>query len=196
MAQHGSRWLPRLGMVTFCALIIACGSKRPPAASPPLPVPRPAPLAAPPPPPPRPSSTSQPTAQAPAPLSDEEIFARTSLADLNRREPLGDAFFDYDRAALTDLDRTALQRDADWMRKWNHTSVLIEGHADERGTSEYNLALGERRASATRGYLESLGIDASRITIVSKGKESPFCTEHNEGCWHENRRGHFVITAK
>jgi len=82
------------------------------------------------------------------------------------------------------------------MRKWDRTRVLIEGHADERGTNEYNLALGDRRAAAARDYLVNLGIDRSRISIVSKGKEAPFCTEHNEECWYENRRGHFIITAK
>jgi len=137
-----------------------------------------------------------PPPQPPAPPTEAEIFARTSLADLNAQQPLGDAFFDYDRSDLSDPVRATLQRDADWMRKWTSTRVLIEGHADERGTSEYNLALGERRASAARGYLVNLGIDLSRISIVSKGKEAPFCAEHNEECWHQNRRGHFIITAK
>ena len=73
---------------------------------------------------------------------------------------------------------------------------MVEGHADSRGTAEYNLALGERRASAVRDYLVNLGVGANRITVVSKGKESPFCTEENETCWQQNRRGHFVITAK
>ena len=73
---------------------------------------------------------------------------------------------------------------------------MVEGHADSRGTAEYNLALGERRDTAVRDYLVSLGVTADRITVVSKGKESPFCTEENESCWQENRRGHFVITAK
>jgi peptidoglycan-associated lipoprotein len=74
--------------------------------------------------------------------------------------------------------------------------VTVEGHADSRGSAEYNLALGDRRASAVRDYLVSLGIAADRVQIVSKGKEAPFCTEENEACWQQNRRGHFVITAK
>jgi peptidoglycan-associated lipoprotein len=134
--------------------------------------------------------------QPPAPPTEAEIFARTSLAELNAQKPLSDAFFDYDQSDLSDQVRSTLQHDADWMRKWNQTRVLIEGHADERGTSEYNLALGERRASAVRDYLVNLEIEPARISIVSKGKEAPFCTEHNEACWHENRRGHFIITAK
>jgi peptidoglycan-associated lipoprotein len=74
--------------------------------------------------------------------------------------------------------------------------VLVEGHADSRGTAEYNLALGERRATAVRNYLVNLGIPADRIQVVSKGKEAPFCAEENESCWQQNRRGHFVFTAK
>jgi len=97
---------------------------------------------------------------------------------------------------LSDSAREALGRDATWLRKWTGTRVLIEGHADERGTNEYNLALAERRAEVTRDYLVDLGIDRTRITIVSKGKEQPFCRDQNEGCWHQNRRGHFIITAK
>ena len=73
---------------------------------------------------------------------------------------------------------------------------MVEGHADSRGTAEYNLALGERRAAAVRDYLVNLGIGADRITVVSKGKEAPICTEETESCWAQNRRGHFVITAK
>ena len=76
------------------------------------------------------------------------------------------------------------------------TKVMIEGHCDSRGTAEYNLALGERRAAAVRGYLVNLGVPADRVTTVSKGKEQPFCAEENEGCWSQNRRGHFIITAK
>jgi peptidoglycan-associated lipoprotein len=73
---------------------------------------------------------------------------------------------------------------------------MLEGHADSRGSSEYNLALGSRRANAVKDYLVNLGVPTSRITVVSKGKESPFCTEENEACWQQNRRGHFAITGK
>jgi peptidoglycan-associated lipoprotein len=131
-----------------------------------------------------------------APLTEEELFAKTSLADLNAQEPLDDAFFAYDRAELSDPARTALERDATWMRKWTRTRVVVEGHADERGTNEYNLALGEKRAAVTRDYLVGLGIEQSRISILSKGEEAPFCTGQNEACWRQNRRGHFIITAK
>ena len=85
---------------------------------------------------------------------------------------------------------------ADVLKKYATWMITVEGHADERGTAEYNLALGERRANAVKAYLVELGVPSDRITIVSKGKESPFCTESNESCWQQNRRGHFVITAK
>ena len=76
------------------------------------------------------------------------------------------------------------------------TKVTVEGHCDSRGTAEYNLGLGERRANAVKGYLVSLGVPSDRILVVSKGKEQPFCSEENETCWAQNRRGHFIITAK
>jgi peptidoglycan-associated lipoprotein len=82
------------------------------------------------------------------------------------------------------------------LKHWGTTKVMIEGHCDSRGTSEYNLALGERRAKAVQDYLLSLGLSTDRVTIVSKGKEQPFCGDENESCWQQNRRGHFMITAK
>ncbi len=173
--------------------VSACAKKKPapPAAPPPAPAeqPRTAPMPPPPPPPP-------PREAAPQPLTEEEVFAHKSLDDLNNEKPLSDAFFALDSAQIGDDSKSALQKDADWMKRWAATKVMVEGHADSRGTAEYNLALGERRASAVRDYLVNLGVGASRITVVSKGKESPFCTEENETCWQQNRRGHFVITAK
>jgi len=110
--------------------------------------------------------------------------------------PLGDVFFDYDQSAVRDDARPILQKNADFLRRWMTTRVSIEGHADARGTAEYNLALGERRASAVRAYLVSLGIAADRLLAVSRGEESPICAEETEACWQRNRRGHFVFTAK
>jgi len=119
-----------------------------------------------------------------------------SLEQWNRAGYLKDAFFDYDKADLRDDARSALSADAEWLKRYSSAQVLIEGHCDERGTSEYNLALGDRRANAVREYLSSLGIDGSRVKTVSYGKERPFCTESGESCWQQNRRGHFVFTAK
>jgi peptidoglycan-associated lipoprotein len=135
-------------------------------------------------------------AAAPRPLSDEEVFSRESLDALNAAHPLGDAFFDYDQAALRDDARAALERDAQWLTKWRSTRITVQGQCDERGSAEYNLALGDKRAKMVKDYLASLGVADSRIAIISLGKESPVCRDENEECRSKNRRGHFVITAK
>jgi len=153
---------------------------------------RTAPVAPPAPAPPAPPSA----ARQPAPLSEEELFRRKSLTELNAEHPLSDPFFDYDQNALREDARAALQRDAAWLSKWPGTRVVVEGHCDERGTAEYNLALGDRRAEAVKAYLTSLGVAADRVQVRSLGKEEPFCTADGESCWSQNRRGHFVITSK
>ena len=104
--------------------------------------------------------------------------------------------FEFDMSTIKDDQRAVLQKNADWMKRWASTRVTIEGHADARGTNEYNLALGERRGNAVKDYLGTLGIAADRMTVISKGEESPLCTEMTEDCWARNRRGHFIITAK
>jgi peptidoglycan-associated lipoprotein len=119
-----------------------------------------------------------------------------SLDELNKKGVLTDAFFALDSTELNEQSRGALTKNVEYLKRWTSTKVMVEGHADSRGTNEYNLALAERRAGAVRDYLVSLGIPADRVTIVSKGEEAPFCTEENEGCWQQNRRGHFVFTAK
>jgi peptidoglycan-associated lipoprotein len=173
--------------------VTACGKKKPPAAAPPAPAaeaPATAP-APPPPPPPAPPENRQPRVP-----TEEEIFASTPLETLNSQKPLGDAYFDLDSQAIRDDAKPVLQKNADWMKKWGTTKVMVEGHADSRGSAEYNLALAERRATAVRDYLVNLGIGGDRIQIVSKGKEAPVCSEEAESCWQQNRRGHFVVTAK
>jgi len=95
-----------------------------------------------------------------------------------------------------DDQRTSLQKNADYLRRWPSVRVTLEGHADSRGTNEYNLALGERRGNAVKDYLVGLGIAAERMVVISKGEEEPLCREETEGCFARNRRGHFIITAK
>jgi len=129
-------------------------------------------------------------------LTEEQIFERKSLDQLNAERPLSDVFFDYDKSDIRDDARAPLQADAEWLKRWPSTRIVVEGHCDERGTAEYNLALGERRGGAVKDYLVSLGVPADRVVVVTKGKESPFCMESNESCWQQNRRGHFIITAK
>ena len=159
--------------------------------------PAPAPAAAPtPPPPPAPPPQPPRPVPPPAPLTEDEIFQRKTLDQLNAERPLSDAFFDYNMSEVRADARGPLQVNADWMKKWTGTQIMLEGHADSRGSAEYNLALGSRRANSVKDYLVSLGVPTTRITVVSKGKEAPFCTEKTEVCWQQNRRGHFVITGK
>ncbi len=106
---------------------------------------------------------------------------------------LRDVYFDFDRYDVRTSDKTTLDDNAKWLKSNQSTLLLIEGHADERGTNEYNLALGERRAKATRDYLVSVGIEAGRITVISYGEERPTCTEKAESCWTKNRRAHFLV---
>lgn len=103
-----------------------------------------------------------------------------------------DAYFDFNKADIRDDARTALGQTADFLKSHPELKATIEGHCDDRGSTEYNIALGDRRASAVKAYLVSLGISADRITTVSYGKEKPFCTQDNEECWQSNRRGHIV----
>jgi peptidoglycan-associated lipoprotein len=106
---------------------------------------------------------------------------------------LRDVYFDFDRYDVRAGDKGTLDENAKWLKTNQGALLLIEGHADERGTNEYNLALGERRAKATRDYLVSVGIDAGRITVISYGEERPTCTEKAEPCWSKNRRAHFLV---
>jgi peptidoglycan-associated lipoprotein len=129
-------------------------------------------------------------------LTEDQIFAAKSLDQLNAEKPLGEVFFDLDESSIRDDARPVLQRNADWMKRWTSTQVTVEGHCDSRGSAEYNLALGTRRATSVKDYLVNLGVPANRVTVVTKGKEQPVCTEENESCWQQNRRGHFIITAK
>jgi peptidoglycan-associated lipoprotein len=129
-------------------------------------------VSAPPPPP-----TPQPTGPTDAELFDRDVK---------------DAYFDFNKADIRADARQALAQTADLLRKYPQFKVVIEGHCDERGSTEYNLLLGDRRATAVKNYLVQLGISADRLTTTSFGKEKPFCTESNETCWQSNRRGHFV----
>lgn len=109
---------------------------------------------------------------------------------------LNDVFFGYDSWTISEDGRQALMQDAQWIKSNSGAIVKIEGHCDERGTLAYNLVLGEKRAKAVRNYLVELGISANRLSVVSYGKERPFCNDHNEGCYQQNRRGHVVVRSK
>jgi peptidoglycan-associated lipoprotein len=184
--------------VLFVALIVIGCSKKVPPPPPPPPAPPPAPTAPPPPPPPPPPPAAPAPAPPPAPkpLSEEDLFRQKTLAQLNAEMPLADVMFDYDQFNIRDDQRGLLQKNADYMRRWTTVRVSVEGHADLRGTNEYNLALGQRRANAVRDYLVSLGVTTDRFVIIGKGEEEPVCSEDTEACHARNRRVHFIITAK
>lgn len=181
--------------VAAVSLTMACGGNKPPVARPAPPPPAADPIAAAPRPPAPPEPVREPTIVPPEPVRPDAI-ASASLDDLNRTAPLGPVFFDYDSSELTPVGQAALDQNAATLRRNPSWTVTIEGHCDERGTAEYNLALGERRSVTARAYLVSLGIAADRLRTVSYGKEFPFDPGLDESAFAKNRRAHFVITAK
>ncbi|MSO45383.1 MAG: peptidoglycan-associated lipoprotein Pal [Acidobacteria bacterium] len=160
------------------------------------PAPPPAPeIAVAPRPPAPPVPIAEPAVVAPAPVREDAI-ASASLDDLNRNSPLKPVFYEFDSSELSAQSQATLNQNAGVLKQYPGWVVTIEGHCDERGTAEYNLALGERRGAAARAYLVSLGISTDRLRTVSYGKEFPFDPGHDEAAWSKNRRAHFVITAK
>ena len=129
-------------------------------------------------------------------LSEDELFAQKTLEELNAEAPLKNVYFALDTSVLDDNARMTLQANAQWLTRWQSTHVFIQGHTDDRGTTEYNLALADRRAAAVKEYLANLGVSANRLVVVSKGEETPVCGEQAESCWWQNRRGMFLISAK
>jgi len=146
-------------------------------------------------PPAPPEPVAEPAIVPPEPVAEDRI-ASASLDDLNRNSPLKPVFFALDSDELTPDAQKSLADDVGVLKKYASWTVTIEGHCDERGTAEYNLALGERRAVAARAYLVSLGIAADRLRTVSYGKEFPFDPGHDEAAYAKNRRAHFVVTSK
>jgi len=181
-----------VAVILALAVTAACGKKKvatgpqpPPAEEAPVVTPNP----------PAPTERVEDRTPVAQPLADESITNK-SLDDLNRDSPLKPVFFPLDSAELDDTGRAIAQANAGMLKKFSTWGITIEGHCDERGTAEYNLALGERRAVAVKTYLSSLGVSPDRIRTVSYGKEFPFDMGHSEDAWSKNRRGHFVITSK
>ena len=165
----------------------ACAKKAPPAPPPPPPVAPEAPPPAPPP-PPKPEV---------APVVDEYARLKAmSAEEIEKSGLLKEVYFDFDKADIREPDRATLAQNADALKRFDFLRITVEGHCDERGTVEYNLALGERRAKAAHDYLVSLGVPADRLKTVSYGKEVPVCTQSSEDCWQRNRRAHFTVTGK
>ena len=178
-----------LAVVLGMAVVTGCHHhvRTPPAPPPPAP-------AAPATPPPAPEP---PPSREITPVEDEYSRLKKMASDeIERMGLLSEIHFDYDRADIREADRQILTKNADALKKFDFIRVTIEGHCDERGTVEYNLALGERRAKAAYDYLVSLGVAADRLKTVSYGKEVPLCQQAAEDCWARNRRDHVAVTGK
>jgi len=189
-----SNHFARVALVITIALAAACGHKKSPVLEP-----APAPAAEEPKPPTPPPATNPrivTDATPAAPRVADDALSSSSLDDLNRNSPLKPVFFPLDSSDIDPVAKAALDENATVLKQHPTWGVTVEGHCDERGTAEYNLALGDRRAGAAVAYLRSLGINADRMKTVSYGKEFPFDPGHDEGAWSKNRRAHFVITSK
>lgn len=188
-----------VALILLCVAAVGCSRRLPPVARPVPPPTAPPAIAVPavrvPAAPPGPSRVEEALPVPPAPISEDAITTR-SIDELNRDSSFSPVFFPLDSAELDDAGRAVVTANAAALRKYPTWVVAVEGHCDERGTAEYNLALGERRAAAVKVYLVSLGIAPDRVRAVSYGKEFPFDPGHDEAAWVKNRRAHFVITSK
>jgi peptidoglycan-associated lipoprotein len=146
-------------------------------------------------PPTPPEPIAEPTTVPPEPITEDPLSV-SDIDKINQNSPFQPVFFAYDSAEVDPSGQQVLDANAQVLSKYAEWVITIEGHADERGTAEYNLALGERRAVAARAYLISLGIPVDRLKTVSYGKEFPFDPAHSEAAWSKNRRAHFVVTSK
>jgi peptidoglycan-associated lipoprotein len=180
--------------IILAAGISACAKKKPPVARP---IPPPPAAAADPSTgaPPAPPEPVRETPMPPEPLASDPLSA-TDIDLINKNSPFQPVFYRYDSSEVDTESQKVLNANAEILKKYPTWVITIEGHSDERGTAEYNLALGERRAAAARTYLVSLGIPADRLKTVSYGKEFPFDPGHDEAAWAKNRRAHFVVTSK
>ena len=184
-----------LGLTAVLAAAAACGGNKPPVAAPTPPPP--APTANPTTTPPRPPEPIPPPPPVPPdPILASDPLVTGTLDEINKMSPLKPAYFALDSADIDAVAQQALTDDAQILKKYGKWVITVEGHCDERGPAEYNLALGERRALAAKTYLISLGISADRLRTVSYGKEFPFDPNHDDSAWSKNRRAHFVVTAK
>ena len=145
-----------------------------------------------------PGGTASPATPAPATAAPATAAPGTPPrpSEFSENPNLKDVYFDFDKYDIRPDDARVLDTNATWLKSNANNLVLIEGHCDERGTNEYNLALGERRAKATMNYLVAQGIQANRITIISYGKERPVCSQKDESCWQKNRRAHFLTKGR
>ncbi len=188
--------LTMMSLVLVAVIFVGC-AKRPATTSASAPPPASPPAAA----GPGPSGPAGPTGPGGPPPSTpgpapRAATVRPAPGEFMSIAELKDVHFDFDKYDIGADDAKVLDANASWLKSNASHLVLIEGHCDERGTNEYNLALGERRAKSAMNYLVSQGVQASRITIISYGEERPLCTEHNEACWAKNRRDHFLVKPR
>jgi len=193
MAHRRGSALLAVPVLVLALFLVGC-PKRPAttAASAPPPTGSPSPSSA------APSTSPSGPSMTPSPAAPGTATPSTTPprpSEFSESANLKDVFFDFDKYDIRASDARILDTNAAWLKS-NNNLVLIEGHCDERGTNEYNLALGERRAKSTMNYLMAQGVQASRITIISYGEERPTCTEQSEGCWAKNRRAHFLVKAR
>ncbi len=175
-------------------VLLAVGACKKAEPEPPAPPPPPPPVEAPPPPEPVPPPPAPPVVPAyVSPWSEDIVEANRQV---HEKGLLGDVYFEFDKATLTDMTRSQLSKNADFLktRDGENLVITIEGHCDERGTNDYNLALGDRRSNAARDYLLSLGVSGDRLKTISYGEERPQCEGSNEDCWQLNRRAYFRVT--
>jgi peptidoglycan-associated lipoprotein len=189
--MHRQQALVGVGM----ALVLAtsCAKKQPPVARPTTPPTASVTDTSRPPAPPTP--VAEPTPVPPEPVAEDTLASR-DIDQINKNSPFQPVFFALDSSDLDSAGQQALNTNAELLKRYSTWVITIEGHADERGTAEYNLALGERRAVTARTYLVSLGVPADRLRTVSYGKEFPFDPGHDESAWSKNRRAQFVVTSK
>ena len=198
MNHAQKRTLIAVAVVTL--LTAACAKKKVAAAPPPPPAPAAAPAATPRPAPPQPARTA--TARPPAATTPATKYpnAMTRARIDQLLAKIEDAYFDYDKYSIRPDALKTLQSDStelrDILKDYPDYKLTIEGHADERGSAEYNVALGDRRAGAAKEYLVGIGIPATQLNVLSYGKEKPVCQEHDENCWQRNRRIHIAATAQ
>ena len=188
--HHRNAVLTVLLMLALVVSVAGCKKKAPETQPAP-----PVEAAEPPPPPPPPTVEVEPD-YPPEPFVEEKPDIDTLIAGWNRSGVLQTVYYAYDSSELSDSARRILRANADWLKAHGDLDVLVEGNCDERGTIEYNLALGERRADGVRGYLASLGLDRSRVRIITYGEERPVDPGHNEGAWAKNRRAAFVVEPR
>ncbi len=198
MQGRASRSLMRtvIAVTGIACLQVACVREPPPVSPETTPPPPPTRGTAPPPQSAPPLPPPAPPPDLPLGLTPDEEFASRTLEELNRESPLEPVFFGLDSSDLDDPARRAVEANVDVLQRYPSWVITIEGHCDERGTPEYNLGLGERRALAAQEYLLELGVDPERVRTVSYGKEFPFDPGSDETAWAANRRAHFVITAR